>query len=540
MIAVNRRLYYWFLMDKNPPASSASVKSVQRLPARPVLADVHHFLSQAMQQRGTKINVCWSAPNSQTEFVLSILCNRIGGDPEWRMYAGTGNLEPRLLWFYVSNDLLLVYNLVVSSCGEAGKSENGSRAEEADAQQVTTSKHDAYPTLQNKSSTPSSRVSKSLQGDLSLVHITNLLQSILMAKMNGRLSIDGEKKGPISEIFFIDGVAVHARAGAARGSEAMLDIMSCKEGTFQFHPKVTTEERTVDRTLDVLLLQGVTLVDDYHFLKNAGLMQHTVLIRKHSNVSEQDFETLLSASSPADMATQKKFYQSIDGRRSVMEIVSFLELARSAWVPAVSNLIRADLIAINVKTEGGGTAKPLTLEPKRIDKSAIESVMISLRRPQTGMFTYPAFLYFLEQEYFRRYRTETPVSILVFELRINKQGVVAKREPLPLPAVQEAVRRISKAKRPIDLLCHYETFDYAMLLPNTRTAGAAVFANRLLKTLTSGPMPGVDAAIMTIHVGVACMPEDFLDPPLLLSAAEVARDRARMTNSPVVLYRDLC
>jgi GGDEF domain-containing protein len=166
--------------------------------------------------------------------------------------------------------------------------------------------------------------------------------------------------------------------------------------------------------------------------------------------------------------------------------------------------------------------------------------MMSLRRPETGMFTYPAFLYFLEQEYFRGYRSASPISIVVFQMRVRNGASDAIREPLPVAAVSEAVRRISRVKRHVDLLAHYETFDYALLLPNTKTGGAGVFANRVIKALKASALaPGIDSSNLSLSFGVACIPEDTLDLSLLLSGAEVAQNASQHSNNPVTLYRDV-
>jgi GGDEF domain-containing protein len=202
------------------------------------------------------------------------------------------------------------------------------------------------------------------------------------------------------------------------------------------------------------------------------------------------------------------------------------------------NLLRCDVITIE-QPSNKRSAPPL--EPKAIDKRAIQNVMMSLRSPETGMFTYPAFLYFIEQEYFRAYRSASPISVIVFQMRIYSANMDPVREPLPLIALSEATRRISRVKRHVDLLAHYETYDYALLLPNTKTGGAQTFANRVVKALTSESLvPGlVDTTNLSLAFGIASIPEDFHDLSLLLTAAEVAKNAAAHAESPIVLYRDI-
>jgi GGDEF domain-containing protein len=165
---------------------------------------------------------------------------------------------------------------------------------------------------------------------------------------------------------------------------------------------------------------------------------------------------------------------------------------------------------------------------------------MQLRRADTGMFNFPAFLYFLEQEYFRGHRSGSPISVIVFEMRVKSGPNGAIREPLPIGALREAVLRISQAKRHNDLLAHYEAFDYALLCPDTKGEGARVFAKRLITSLTKSPLShGVDAGSLSLSFGAACVPEDFLELGLLLSAAESAKANALQNEKQVLLYRDL-
>lgn len=154
------------------------------------------------------------------------------------------------------------------------------------------------------------------------------------------------------------------------------------------------------------------------------------------------------------------------------------------------------------------------------------------------MFIYPAFLYFLEQEYFRCYRSRSPLSVIVFEMRMD--GGNGQRQMLPGPAILDAVLRISQLKRHVDLLAHYDAYDYAMLLPNTKANGSQIFANRLVRALTASSLGGeVDPSKLILSMGCASIPEDFVDLSSLLGAADLAMDQARQQKKHVVLFRDI-
>ena len=158
------------------------------------------------------------------------------------------------------------------------------------------------------------------------------------------------------------------------------------------------------------------------------------------------------------------------------------------------------------------------------------------------MFNYAAFLYFLEQEYFRGHRAGTPLSVIVFDMRVKSGVQEIIREPMPAQALNEAVFRISNTKRQSDLLAHYEGFDYALICPNTKGEGAKVLCRRILKALAKSPLTStISIKNLDIRFGIACIPEDFLELGLLLSAAEAARNKAAESENDqeTVLYRDI-
>jgi GGDEF domain-containing protein len=521
-----------------------------RLPSTPGLADIHAFLQKALEHRGTVIEICWTPMDGLSEYSIAVECSPRGGDAEWRMYAGSGS-RSQLLWNYVSCDVLLVYNLVCSSCGDGFSSVSAPAEPVSDTWRESGSGQDTFYRLealnvprrepmtltQENAAMLLPKPTSALTGDLAHVQMPTLLQSILMAQMNGRLKIMSNNR--LAEVFFKDGIPVHSFTTDTVGEESIFEILTWKEGDFAFEAKITTDARTIRQNLDSLLLQGMQLIDNATYLRNSGLRPEALMQRKYKNLSEQEFESMVASGAPIPMNVQKKFYRSIDDNNSVQSLLEKLRLPRSQWIPLMCNMMRCDLVSLSQSSGAAKSARP-ALEPKTIDKRAIQNVMMSLRRPETGLFTYPAFLYFLEQEYFRGYRSASPISIVVFQMRMSSGNLDPVREPLPIAAVSEAVRRISRVKRHVDMMAHYETYDYALLLPNTKTSGAAVFATRIMKTLQASPLlPGMDMNHLSFAFGIASIPEDFLDLSLLLSAAEVAKNAAMNSPSPIVLYKDL-
>ncbi len=539
-----------FLAQGEQLTGSETVKQIPRLPSNPTMADIHHFLSRTLDNRGEVIEISWFPPDGLMEYRLKVQSSPRGGDAEWTMYAGSGR-SAAMLWSYVSCDVLLVYNLVLSAIGQStagavlvDPAGNGNKQADDSVYRLdtyTSGEHevlsDTTAKTRNDAAPTKPRRSKALNGDLAHIQMPTLLQSVLMAKMTGCLELKKDEDIE-AEIYFVNGVPTHAQGLGQVGEETLYELLGWKYGDFHFEPEKKTDAATITRNLDSLLLQGMTLIDNEAYLVNAGIKPESVMRKRHENLSDSDFDQLVANGAPLAMAGQKRYYAAIDGVLSVEEIAKKLHLSRSRWVPIMCNMVRCDLVDL---VEGPSKHLITNLEPKVIDKRAIHNVMMSLRRPDTGMFTYPAFLYFLEQEYFRAYRSASPLSVVVFQMRMKSANADDPvREPLSLEALNEAVRRMSRVKRHVDLLAHYESFDYAFLLPNTKGAGVQAFIGRITRAVTAEALaPGLPRDCVEMTFGSACIPEDTLELSLLLSAAEVAKNAAQHNKSQLVLYHEL-
>jgi GGDEF domain-containing protein len=101
-----------------------------------------------------------------------------------------------------------------------------------------------------------------------------------------------------------------------------------------------------------------------------------------------------------------------------------------------------------------------------------------------------------------------------------------------------AAMRISMIKRPLDTLGHFETLDFALILPNTSGSSAAWVANRIYESLTATPLgKGLDRNTLLIAFGVASLPADGDDLESLVLAARDAKSKAKTGTFPVVLSR---
>jgi diguanylate cyclase (GGDEF)-like protein len=232
-----------------------------------------------------------------------------------------------------------------------------------------------------------------------------------------------------------------------------------------------------------------------------------------------------------------RLYVKLDGKMTIAELNELQILPRPVLVQAIHHLYYNNLVDIINPAQ---PQKPLVVNPKTVDISAIQSVMMSLRRIDTGLFIYPAFLYFLEEEFYRIYRAKGSMSVLIFEMReLAKADDLVRRVSLSSDAISDATMRISKCKRHTDIVAHYELNDFAILLPNTASGGTRVFANKIIKSLTASPLAGTQGKKLSFSFGSASMPEDFKDLGMLLGAAEMAMTQARQTAKSLVMFKEL-
>lgn len=536
-----------FMLKKTSLAS----KTLQKLPAAPGLSEIHHFLSLAMEHRGRQVEITWATPDKLMDFSLNIQCPIKGGDTNWKLFLGTGN-RAELLWDYRSCDVLLVYNLIVSSCGEVHQSIQAEGAiTVSESFRDASRKRDTYFMQASRSTTETdlaklsavgladnswSKSTAEMTGELSLVPPSTLLQSILLSKSTGKVNIHNHNDHV--QIYAVEGRAVYAEGLGQVGDECLLELMSLRDGKYSFEPRARIEKTNVVNDLETLIVRGVQLNDSITYLRHAGIAPESILLKARKDLTEFELSASLAGNTGVEPEAMLQLYIAIDDRSMLKQVTRMAELHKSQWVPALCHLIEKDFVTFSnehVKSK----SERANLQGKQIDTSLIHSVMTTLRRPETGMFTYPAFLYFLEQEYFRAYRSSSPLSLLLLEMRLVGAPPNFGRDPLDVGAVAEAFRRISQIKRHVDMVCHYDTYDYGLILPNTRTAGANIFARRILKALTASPLPGVDNSRLSIVMGIATVPDDCVDLAVLLSAAEAAKAQAVKTVSPVVLYQDV-
>jgi GGDEF domain-containing protein len=523
-----------------------------RLPKQSVVpnyTDIQFLAQEANKQSGRQVELPFSVTEGSQEFVVAVkVDHNVSLDPIWTLTAVTSSGH-QVIFQHPEPDLSMVTNLVMSGCGCDLFSDNlaseammgrdtlsnlnpiGTGSAEVPVVNQTGSQHTHTQETNAVFDAPKPGVKATLEGDLTKMQAPNLLQSLNMAKMTGRLDV--KDKNESARVYFDNGTAVHAEMKDAIGDEALIELVTWTAGEFRFWPDETTAQKTVKKRLDAMLMEGVTLLDQNQYLESAGLKLESCLVKRNAIISEQEFTARLQKGAPIGLQGQIDFYELIDNHSQFFDILAKRPMRKTEYVPILFNLISCGLVQVTdqqARSAGRGLG---------IDEGTLQSVNKALIRQETDILTYPAFLYFLQQEYLRYEYFNFPFSLIVFSLGHRKGGANGPVEALQMLAVKRAMQRISLVKRPIDMLGHYETFDFGLILPNSNAKAAGALAHRIVDVLREAPLTAdMDPRGMVFAFGVAGVPEDSQELDKLLAAAKGARDLSKSTQR-IVLAREM-
>ncbi|MCZ6807685.1 MAG: DUF4388 domain-containing protein [Deltaproteobacteria bacterium] len=149
-------------------------------------------------------------------------------------------------------------------------------------------------------------------GSLSEMSVVDLLQTIDVSRKSGVLNLES-KEGDQGMISFDSGAVIHATVEDLGGEDAVYRLLLWREGTFDLEfRKVSLVERTVHRTTQALLMEGMRRLDEWSRLSE--------LLPPFEVVLEVDGEVLRERlhDTPDD---QNIMVRLIDGVRTIGEVL---------------------------------------------------------------------------------------------------------------------------------------------------------------------------------------------------------------------------
>lgn len=374
-----------------------------------------------------------------------------------------------------------------------------------------------------------------IEGTIQQNPLNNVMTTIGMQQLTGKLEISGDSA--VGHVYFENGLPKDAQTSSNRGDEAIKELVTWRSGTFLFKPGLRTEMRSVEKSLQSSVMEGIALLDQLKHLEKAGLMYESILAQKQRNLGEPELRLMLAKGHPMDFNQQKDIYDALASRPTFTDLLRDRPMDQTQWAPLLFNLLYCGLMEIKAPAASRGGALDFLGDGKQV----IQNLALNFQRHETGIYSSEALLYFMEYEYYRFEAYNWPLSLVIFDLYTKRTSLsnIVEADALPPEALQIAVQRIGLVKRPLDMLTHFQQNEFAILMPNTRASQASFVANRILDALTVTPLvPGIDKANLGIAFGVANLPSDGEDIESLLQAAAHAKNEAREGTFPIVLARN--
>lgn len=470
----------------------------------------------------------WPADDGPTRFAK----RRDGGTPIWTL-SRSNPTSTTTLWSHLSNDVGLIETMISREFPEPEPEPEPIVEEPKEQAPLLTPQEELA--LKRAQATPTQ---VNFTGNLQEMDLSNLLQSLGICQINGRLQLSDKLEEV--HVYFEDGNPTHAKRIIATatgdvseeiGDKVMLEILTWNQGEFQFVHHLKSREKSIKKRMSALIMEGVALRDQFLFLKEQGLTDDAAPYRADPNLTEQGFEAKVAQGIPIDIRLQKWLYQQFDGARSIHQIAAANNLEKTHWVPALYNMVNCEVVAMHKldRVEGNGAVVDEHLD---IDKATVEKAGSDLVRQESGFMTYPLFLHFLDLECSRSRVTRIPFAVMVLEINHNSDGQLS---PLSNTELCELARRIKTVIVDFDIAGHCQSLDFAILLPYRNKIAAEQIAYQIAKLASESildPLNG--SANLVMSFGIAGFPDDGDSSEKILSAALGAKRRARKTPEKIL------
>ncbi len=348
----------------------------------------------------------------------------------------------------------------------------------------------------------------------SSVQNKHLIKLVAANKLTGQLEIVNQQEGA-GRIFFEDGIPYSAYAcslesqnSELQGDEAIVEIILWSSSSFRFLIDERAQVKDVSNKLEMIISDSVALRDQLGHLINAGMKPQSLIIKKQDGLGDNELRVLLSKNNDEDATGLITLYRHLPKRFTVNQLFDGEPYSKAHWIPVIFSFLTTNLIDIKA---------PLAVNESALNflgdtAVSVQSVRTSFLRPETGVFTYPALLYFLQYEYLRYQSYDCPLSLIVFEMNKSSNNPLGGLDLISQQETLVALRRLTVAKRVLDTLGHFEAINYAVLLPDTTLDVANKIAKNMVEVLNAQPLsPEVDASLLRLSFGIGSIPNDCID-----------------------------
>lgn len=519
-----------------------------RLSTPPNETKLRQMLADA--NKSTSAQVTWDHQNHEMIYTLTVACSTVKerrgwergktGEmvaPEWTLYEIRENGKDRVdLWRMASGDIAIIQNLLEET-RQNSRQKAAPLNEELAQDGASSSPRDSYPRASSNSqqplrsfSEPETSISQTMQtdrgsagvnlsGELKEVDVASILQSISLCKMTGRLNVyDATQQ---VEIFFGQGELIHAVSShlmdiskSIRGEKVLLEVFTWDDGSFQFQHGWQTAEKSVQKRLQNLVLEGATLRDYKNSIEKSGIFPSTTLFRKENSLSESQFEAKLANGLPMHIEQQKKVFLALREPRTLADIIHTTSMDRTVWIPVIYSLVSSNLIGARGVTSDEDQCSDAFENIGELIKNADRGLL----QPDSGMLSYGLFLSFADKELARR----VPCCLAMFEFSVPAAAITNE-------ALKAVTTTFDAIKRPYEYMTFWQPNRVLILLPMSKTDETTIRLNSFLDALSEK----IDMDGITLTGGLATAPKDGTQLSDFLTSSFKLLKKAQQNNTRI-------
>lgn len=170
------------------------------------------------------------------------------------------------------------------------------------------------------------------KGDLSFLGINDVIQTLSSMGKTGKLEIVIPKKGK-GELFFKYGKLIHAHSIDNVGKEALIEIISWKEGSFRFIENIILPPPSIDDDTSKTILEAITSQDE--FKTKEELLNYIPEI--NSDVKLENF--VLDKD-------EWRVVMSVDGSKKCCDIMEELGSEKIKFINVIEELYKKGIISL--------------------------------------------------------------------------------------------------------------------------------------------------------------------------------------------------
>ncbi len=456
-----------------------------------------HMLQKLLSDLSTattlaKCDISWQS--GENSFTLTLNHSRQAARAGWKLYKGKG-LQSSLVWDYATNDVAFVHKLILDSLKQISASQSQIR----------------IPAVQNPADILEERravnINSNLSGKLRKLFIGT--QEDLIAE--NRPPISPIAKSKVSTKFKVEYIDL------SPGRQLLEHLFVGQFGIFSYPTFLFFLEReyfeAIENKNHLALIVFKAIENNASSLNIAQALSPVILQeiakrinqtqRKTDILAEYDqntFAVLLPDTSTIGGKTfirrvEKALFKSaLDSEVAESSIKfafglatlgehcntlpSLLLFARKALEKAqklgTDIVCDQDIIAEPDFKQHEYLGKPIDLTPTK----QLVSELVS-----AGIFTYAAFLAFLEHEYYRSIRKKRDLLIMLLKIRTYEESFDEAINLLPPPAFYEVIRRVSLLLGKRDIFAHYGHGNFIIMRSNTSVVQMQNFAKRIEQSI---------------------------------------------------------